>query len=107
MLYPKLDAALVVVMLVGLVGYFWNRWTTKGGRSYQRGIGVRGIQFAGVCMLIPGVLILALECKLSECSTGTIIGAFAGYLFSGLSTFDSTEAGSEPEAVKPEHPTVI
>ena len=84
--HPSLDAGLVAVMAVGLVGYFWNRWTTK------KAIGVRGIQFVGLCLLIPGVVILSLEGKLSECSTGTIIGVFAGYLFSGISRFDEGRA---------------
>jgi hypothetical protein len=82
MLHPQLDAALVAVMMVGLLGYFWNRHTTK------KAIGARGIQFTGVCLMIPGVVLLALEGKLSECTTGTIVGAFAGYLFAGISGFD-------------------
>jgi hypothetical protein len=80
--HPQLDAALVAVMAVGLLGYFWNRNATK------KAIGARGVQFAGVCLMIPGVVLLALEGKLSECSTGTIVGAFAGYLFSGINGFD-------------------
>ena len=80
-----LDAALVGVMIIGLIGYLWHRMKT------QMGIGARGIQFVGVCLLILGVLILALECRLSECSAGTIVGAFAGYLFSGLSSFEKKE----------------
>lgn len=80
--HPQLDAALVAVMVVGLLGYFLNRHVTK------KAIGARGIQFVGVCLMIPGVVLLALEGKLSECSTGTIVGAFAGYLFSGISSFD-------------------
>ena len=69
-------------MVVGLLGYFLNRHATK------KAIGAWGIHFVGVCLMIPGVVLLALEGKLSECSTGTIVGAFAGYLFSGISSFD-------------------
>jgi hypothetical protein len=75
--HPQLDAALLAMMAVGQLGYFGIATTTK------KTIGARG-QFTGVCLMIPGVVLLALEGKLSECSTGMTVGAFAGYLFSGL-----------------------
>lgn len=98
--YPYLDGLLIGVMFVGLVGYFWSRKKNGEKKGDKRGIGARGIQFVGVCLLIPGVVLLALECKLSECSVGTIIGAFAGYLLSGLGAFDQKSKG-KPEGETP------
>jgi hypothetical protein len=51
----------------------------------KRGIGPRTIQFAGAVMLVPVILILALEKVLEPAVLGTVIGAVIGYLLSGIS----------------------
>ena len=50
----------------------------------KRGIGPRTIQFAGACMLVPVILILAMEKVLEPATLGTVIGAIIGYLLSGI-----------------------
>lgn len=62
---------------------------TLGGILYERvkknkGIGVRVIQFLAVGFLIPAVVILALEARLSTDSTAGILGAIVGYVLSGI-----------------------
>jgi len=52
-------------------------------------IGARVVQFITVIMLIPTILILALEGILDDTTVGTLLGGFAGYVLSGLSNFDS------------------
>jgi hypothetical protein len=90
--HPYLDGSLVFVMLLALAGYFHNRLPHKASSGQRKmGIGARGVQFIGMCLLIPSVVILSLECKLSECTTGTIVGAIAGYLFSSISRFDDRD----------------
>lgn len=73
-----LDAFLILVMLVGVVGTLYHR--IHG----EYGIGDRAIQFVGICLMIPTVLILGLEDKLSKENMGTIIGAIIGYVLSGI-----------------------
>jgi len=51
----------------------------------KRGIGPRTIQLAGALMIVPVVLILALEKTLEPATLGTVIGAVIGYLLSGVS----------------------
>jgi hypothetical protein len=51
----------------------------------RQGIGSRTIKFAGAIMLVPVILILALEGVLEPAALGTVIGAVIGYLLSGIS----------------------
>ncbi|WP_174902151.1 hypothetical protein [Burkholderia pseudomultivorans] len=54
----------------------------------KRGIGARAIQLTAVGMLVPLILILALEKILDGATVGTLIGGIVGYLLSGISEFD-------------------
>lgn len=67
-----------VIMVGGVVGVFIERLRTK------RGIGVRVIQFLTVTLVLPSILILALEDVLSGQTTATLIGAIVGYILSGI-----------------------
>jgi len=67
-----------VIMVGGVVGVFIERMRTK------RGIGVRVIQFLTVTLVLPSILILALENVLSGQTTATLIGAIVGYILSGI-----------------------
>jgi hypothetical protein len=53
----------------------------------KKGVGVRVIQFVGAASIVPGVVILALADKLDS-TNAAILGAFAGYLFSNIASFD-------------------
>ena len=67
----------------------------------DRGIGARAIQFLAVAMLIPAILILALENILDSSTVGTLIGALTGYLLSGIGDYraDKKKQASEDESV--------
>jgi hypothetical protein len=78
----------IAAIFVGLCGTIWI--------GANRGIGPRMIQFAGAIMLVPVILILALE-KLLETSTlGTVIGAVIGYLLSGISEATASRPNPPP-----------
>jgi len=66
-------AAAIPIGVIGSIGY-----------AVMRGIGARTIQFAGAIMLVPIILILALEKTLEPATLGTVIGAVIGYLLSGI-----------------------
>ena len=74
----RLEAMAGAIVLGGLFGIYRER--TRTGR----GIGVRVIQLATVCMLVPVVFILALERTLDSATVGTLLGAVAGYILSGI-----------------------
>ena len=51
------------------------------------GISARAIQFLTVGMLIPLILIAALEKVLEPSNVSTLIGALTGYVLSGIGEF--------------------
>jgi xanthine/uracil permease len=57
------------------------------------GIGARVIQYVAVVLVIPAILILALEKILTPETTATLFGTITGYLLSGIGEF-------KPEAKK-------
>ena len=54
----------------------------------DRGIGVRVIQFLGICLLLPLTIILAIEGILERSAVGALVGAIAGYLFANIGEYD-------------------
>jgi hypothetical protein len=77
-----LDAALVGLMVIGIVGTLYHRI------RMEFGIGDRAIQLVGLCLIIPAVLILSLESKIQGETLGTIFGAIIGYALSGIGNPD-------------------
>ncbi len=67
-----------LIMIFGLIGIFYERI------KFQKGIGVRIIQFLAVVLLLPIILILAMEKILDNQTTATLIGAIVGYILSGI-----------------------
>jgi hypothetical protein len=67
----------------------------------DRGLGARVIQFLAVAMLIPTILILAIEKILESATIGTLIGALTGYLLSGVGDYrpEKKKLNSEDESV--------
>jgi hypothetical protein len=72
---------LAVAIPLSILGVIVHRLVSK------KGVGVRVIQFVGASSLVPGVVILALADKLDS-TNAAIFGAFAGYLFSNIASFD-------------------
>jgi len=80
------------VMLVGVFGAFWS--LKKAKTRYGTAIGPRHIQFVSVCLIVPTILILGLEKVLTSETTATLIGGLAGYLLSGLGTYEPSKPGN-------------
>ena len=81
--YIELGAMLIMALVV--IGIFLERLISG------RGLGARVIQFLAVGLIVPIILILALEEKLAPETTATIIGALIGYLLSGIGNWKSSE----------------
>jgi len=94
-----LDGAVIGVMVIGIVGTIYHRV------KLEFGIGNRAIQLVGICLVIPTVLILGLEDKISKENMGTILGAIIGYVLSGIGSPDQkkqkkkTKGENEREAI--------
>ena len=73
-----LEVTAAAIMVVGVIGLFVERIWRK------RGIGVRVIQLLTVILVLPVVLILALEGVLKGETVATLIGAVVGYILSGI-----------------------
>ena len=73
-----IEAVACVIMLGGMWGIFSERKRTG------RGIGVRIIQLATVVLILPIILILALEDVLETQTTAALIGTVVGYILSGI-----------------------
>ena len=80
------------IMPLGILGIFWNRYYLK------KGIGKRTIQFAAVTLVIPSILILAMEGILNPDVVATLLGTIVGYTLSGLADEDKEgkNVGTQP-----------
>lgn len=82
-----IEIIMAIVMLLGIGLLFHNRIKSKNKDGNLKGIGARIIQLATVLMLIPSLVILALEDVLKGETVGTLIGGLVGYILSGLSDY--------------------
>jgi hypothetical protein len=73
---PKhwIEIGAVVVMLVAVGGTIWNR------TSLEKGLGTKVTKFMLVCLVVPSVLVLALEQKVSSESAVAILATIVGYV---------------------------
>lgn len=81
-----IEIIMASIMLLVLVGVFSNRIIQ------QKGMGARIIQFTCVSLLIPMIIILAIEGVLKGETVATLIGGMAGYVLSGISNYDNDRA---------------
>lgn len=79
--YYWIEAPLLAAAILGSTLAFVER--IKSGR----GLGLRSIQVLAVLNLIPAIVVLALEAKMST-EVGTIFGALAGFCLGGLRDAD-------------------
>ena len=82
--------AAIAIMVIGVASIPLSSRLTKDGMR-------RVIQFLGVILVIPTIIILALEKVLSAETTGTLIGAVTGYLLSGLGSETPWKGQGEPQ----------
>lgn len=73
-----IQAVACLIMVGGIIGIFIERARTK------RGVGVRVIQLATVLLVLPVILILALEGVLENQTTAALLGTVVGYVLSGI-----------------------
>lgn len=78
------ELVVAALMVVGIVGLLLNRV------KFNKGIGVRSIQFACVTLIIPAIIILGLENVLRSETIGTLFGAIVGYVLSGIAIDESS-----------------
>jgi nitrogen fixation/metabolism regulation signal transduction histidine kinase len=81
-----IEAGMVILMIVSLLGILiriLRRDQTEGTRS--NALTTRSIQFLGLALLVPTVLILGLEKVIAGETVATLVGGIAGYLLSGIS----------------------
>ncbi len=79
-----IEAVACLIMLGGVIGILWER------RQTNRGIGVRVIQLATVFLVLPTILILALEQILETQTTAALLGTIVGYVLSGIGKDESS-----------------
>lgn len=77
-----IEVLAAAMLPITFIGFMWHRITTK------RAIGARAIQFMAVVLLIPAIIVLALEKVLDGQTVGTLIGGLTGYLLSGIANYD-------------------
>ena len=82
---------------IGFIGLMIQR--VHSGKA----LGARVIQFIGVVMVLPVILILSLRGILKPDAVGPLLGAFVGYLLSGLASYDTEKppAGKRPPSPTP------
>ncbi len=73
-----IEVVAMSLMVVALLGVLYDRIRR------QKGIGLRVIQFLAVCLVVPALLILALEGKVSMEATAIILGVVIGFTLSGI-----------------------
>jgi hypothetical protein len=77
------ECAMIAISLCGTVGGIWNRL------KLNKGIGVRFIQYLGLTVLVPLVVLLSLEKRISEEMTGAIAIASVGGVLAGIGKDES------------------
>ncbi len=73
-----LECGMLVIAVAGVVGGIWNRIKTS------KGIGARFLQYLGLTVLLPLVVILSLEDRISQEMTGAIAIAAVGGLLASI-----------------------
>lgn len=72
--------------------------TSKDGvtsKAKVGGIGARTIQFTCISLIVPCIIILALEEILKGETVATIIGGLIGYVLSGISNYDNKDKDAQ------------
>jgi hypothetical protein len=77
-----LELGFMGVMILIVIGVFLQRIIS--GKS----IGARVIQFLALGLLVPGILILALEKVLISETVAALLGGMAGYILSDVGRYD-------------------
>jgi hypothetical protein len=76
---------------LALIAVFFNRW--HSGKN----LGVRAIQMLAAAMLMPSVIVLAMEKILDGAAVAALVGGAIGYLFANISDYDRHKYGGGAE----------
>ena len=87
-----IEISMAVIMTFTIAGVFW-RIIRK-----NKGIGIRLIQFTCVVLIIPTIVILAIENIIKGETVATIIGGLIGYVLSGVNDSASKKNGDAGDA---------
>jgi hypothetical protein len=78
-----LELGFMSIMILMVIGIFVQRIVS--GKS---SLGARVTQLLAVGLLIPGILVLALETVLTSETVAALLGGLAGYLLSDVGRYD-------------------
>ncbi len=78
MMKATIEVTMLVVATVGMIGGIWNRL------KLNKGIGLRFIQYLGLTVLVPLIVVLSLENRISQEMTGAVAAAAVGAVLAGL-----------------------
>jgi len=82
------EVILALAIIINPIALLIYRSKAKRADGKSFGLGVRVVQYTGATTLPPMVIILALEGLIDSSTVAALVGAFVGYLFSGLAEFD-------------------
>lgn len=87
---PKfwIEVILAATMLIIPLAVLIQRCVAKNKEGAHFGMGVRITQLIAACNLPPALIILAMEGLIDGATVAALVGAFVGYMFSGLVEFD-------------------
>jgi hypothetical protein len=91
----EIIAALTMLSGIGLLFYRIKRQPNEV-QKYPA-LGARTVQFVGVTMALPLILILGLEGKLESSAIAALLGAFFGYVLSHVGRYQLRGANDEEE----------
>ena len=69
--------------------------------SRGKPLSARMIQFVSIVFLIPTIVILSIEGIIKSDIVGTLLGAIAGYVLSGIGDFDKNRKPKDKNTIKP------
>ncbi|MGB6431659.1 MAG: hypothetical protein WBF06_13820 [Candidatus Acidiferrales bacterium] len=72
------EVGMLILAVIGAVGGIWNRL------KLNKGIGIRFIQYLGLTVLVPLVVLLSLEDRISQEMTGAIVATAVGAVLAGI-----------------------
>ena len=79
----EIEVAMLITIVVGVGGGIWTRV------NQNKGIGVRFLQYLGLTALLPIVVVLSLEERISQEMTGAILATAVGATLAGIGKDDS------------------
>ncbi|MGL4909519.1 MAG: hypothetical protein ACRC9X_03025 [Bacteroidales bacterium] len=79
-----IEIIMAVIMILVIVGVLAR------AIFYKQGLGTKVIQFTSISLLIPALLILAIEGVLSAETIGVLLAGLSGYILAGIGGADKS-----------------